>query len=257
MSDVITRNTEYKQTSIENYLRSQLGDPIVAALTEETDAIQNALNLALTSYWTAFPHSWMTQYSSKAQGTITDSVDNIMSMAFYGNPDAQANAYFLGVTRVEDGALGAIGNNIDSYLLGVPYPNPSYKVYPGSLDLAEIVRYRTEVSIITGEIETQYDEVARVVRFITPNAYGQFTVFYAFGFTEDTGLTYVPNRHIDMLRKITAYEFITSVINARGAVQVIADFKLDLTFLSKRRDELKEDVEKELYRNQISTVMWG
>jgi hypothetical protein len=60
-----------------------------------------------------------------------------------------------------------------------------------------------------------------------------------------------------MLRKITAYEFITSVLNARGSVQVIADFKLDLTFLSKRRDELKEDVEKELYRNQISTVMWG
>jgi hypothetical protein len=256
MSDV-NYITEYKQNSIETYLRSQLGDPIVEALTEETDAIQNAINLALTSYWTAFPHSWMTQYTSKAQGTVTDSIDNIMNSAFLGNPDAQAKAFFLGVTRVEDGALGAIGNNIDSYLLGVPYPNPSYKVYPGALDLAEIVRYRTEVGIITGEIEVQYDEVLRVVKFLTPNAYGQFTVFYAFGFTEDAGLLYVPSRHIDMLRKITAYEFITSVLNARGGIQVIADFKMDLTFLSKRRDELKEDVEKELYQNQISTVMWG
>lgn len=253
----MANGTAYKQHAIEAYLRSQLGDPIVTALTEETDAIQNALNLALTSYWTAFPHSWMTQYSSKAQGTITDTVDNIMNMAFYGNPDAQENAYFLGVTRVEDGALGAIGNNIDSYLLGVPYPNPSYKVYPGALDLAEIVRYRTEVGIITGEIEVQYDEVLQAVKFLTPNAYGQFTVFYAFGFTEDSGLNYVPNKHIDMLRKITAYEFVTAVINARAGIQVVADFKLDLTFLSKRRDELKTDAEKEMYNNQISTVMWG
>jgi hypothetical protein len=249
--------TDYKQTAIENYLRSQLGDPIVCALTEETDAIQNAINLALISYWTAFPHTWMTQYTSKAQGTVIDSVDNIMNMAFMGNPDAQVNAFYLGVTRVEDGALGAIGNNIDSYLLGVPYPNPSYKVYPGALDLAEIVRYRTEVSIITGEIEVSYDEVLRVVRFLTPNAYGQFTAFHAFGFTEDAGLLYVPNKHIDMLRKITAYEFITSVLNARGSIQVVADFKLDLTYLSKRRDELKTDVEKELFQNQITTVMWG
>ena len=253
----MSNGADYKHKAIDSYLRSQLGDPIVSAITEETDAIQNALNLALTSYWTAFPHIWMTQYSSKAQGTITDSIDNIMAMAFYGNPDVQDNAYFLGVTRVEDGALGAIGNNIDSYLLGIPYPNPSYKVYPGALDLAEIVRYRTEVGIITGEIEVQYDEVADVVRFITPNAYGQFTAFYAFGFTEDSGLTYVPNRHIDMLRKVTAYEFITAVINARTGVQVVSDFKVDMTFLMKRRDELKEEAEKEMFNNQISTVMWG
>jgi hypothetical protein len=178
-------------------------------------------------------------------------------MAFMGNSDAQAYAYLTGVTRVEDGALGAIGNNIDSYLLGVPYPNPSYKVYPGALDLAEIVRYRTEVGIITGEIEIQYDDVSRCVRFLTPNAYGQFTVFYAFGFTEDAGLLYVPNRHIDMLRKMTCFEFLTAVIQARGAMQVVSDYKLDMTWLSKRRDELKTEVESDVYDNQLSTVMWG
>lgn len=247
----------YKRKSVDDYLKAQLGDPIVEALTEESDAIQNALNLALQSYWIAFPHSWMNVYSSKAQGTVIDSVDNIMNMAFLGNSDAQSKAFFLGVTRIEDGALGAIGNNIDSYLLGVPYPNPSYKVYPGALDLAEIVRYRTEVGIITGEIEVQYDDVIRCVKFLTPNAYGQFTVFYAFGFTEDAGLTYVPSRHIAMLRKMTAYEFLTAVINARGGVQVISDYKMDMTYLSKRRDELKDEVEKELFQNQITTVMWG
>jgi hypothetical protein len=250
-------SADQKLHAVENYLKSQLGDPIVEAVSAETNAIGNALNLALVSYWTAFPHMWMTQYSSKAQGTITDTVENITNMAFYGNPDAQEHAYFLGVTRVEDGALGAIGNNIDSYLLGVPYPNPSYKVYPGALDLAEIVRYRTEVGIITGEIEVQYDEVLQLVRYITPNAYGQFTAFYAFGFDEETGLAYVPNRHIDMLRKISAYEFVTAIINSRAGIQVVADFKLDITFLSKRRDELKEDVEKELLQNQVTTVMWG
>jgi hypothetical protein len=247
----------YKQKSIEDYLRAQLGDPVVSAVTEETDFMQNAINLALQSYWIAFPHQWMNVYTSKAQGTVIDSVDNIMNMAFLGNPDAQDTAFFLGVTRIEDGALGAIGNNIDSYLLGVPYPNPSYKVYPGALDLHEIVRYRTEVSIITGEIEVSYDEITRSVRFLTPNAYGQFSVFYAFGFTEDAGLMYVPGRHIDILRKMTAYEFLTAIINARGAIQVISDYKLDMTYISKRRDELKTDVEKDLYQNQITTVMWG
>ena len=150
---------EHKRKSIEDYLKFNLGDPIVAAVTEETDAIQSAINVSLERYWTCFPHEWMNVYTSKAQGTVIDTVDNLMNMAFMGNPDAQEKAYFLGVTRIEDGALGAIGNNIDSYLLGVFYPNPSYKVYPGALDLAEIVRYRTEVGIITGEIEVHYDHV--------------------------------------------------------------------------------------------------
>jgi hypothetical protein len=153
-----------------------------------------------------------TCYSSKAQGTVIDTFDNILNQAFYGNRDAISKAFLMGVTRVEDGALGAIGNNIDSYLLGIPYPNPSYKVYPGALDLAEIVRYRTEVGIITGEIEVLYDDVARCVKFITPNAYGQFTVFYGFGFTKDAGLTYVPNHHVQMFRKIAAYEFLNSIM---------------------------------------------
>jgi len=253
----MTTLAEYKQKTIEDYLKFNLGDPIVSAVTEETDAIQSAINIALRRYWLAFPHQWMQVYSSKAQGTIIDTFDNIMNMAFYGNPDAQKQAFLLGVTRIEDGALGAIGNNIDSYLLGVPYPNPSYKVYPGSLDLHEIVRYRTEVGIITGEIEVSYDDVARCVKFLTPNAYGQFSVFYAFGFTEDAGLTFIPNRHINMLCKMSCYDFLTAIINARGAIQVLSDYKLDMTWISKRRDELKEEVQKDIFDNQITTVMWG
>jgi hypothetical protein len=249
--------TDRKYLAVETYLRAQVGDPIVEALSSETDTIQNSINLALLSYWVAFPHLWMMQYSSKARGTITDSVDNILNQAFLGNPDALKNAYFLGVTRVEDGALGAIGNNIDSYLLGVPYPNPSYKVYPGALDLAEIVRYRTEVSIITGEIEASYDEINGVVKFLTPNAYGQFTVFYGFGFTEAAGLSYLPYRMIPLFRKMVAVEFLTTVINARGNVAVNADFKLDTSYLIKRRDALKDETDKEMADYMISTVMIG
>jgi hypothetical protein len=62
----MSNGADYKRSSIEAYVRAQLGDPVVTALVEETDAIQNALNIALTSYWTAFPHTWMTQYSSKS-----------------------------------------------------------------------------------------------------------------------------------------------------------------------------------------------
>jgi hypothetical protein len=257
LNGTIDPTADYKQKSIERFLRAQLGDPIVTALTEETDFIQDAINLAIVNYWVAFPYPWMHVYSSRADGSIIDTFDNITNQAFLGNPDAQMKAFLLGVTRVEDGALGAIGNNIDSYLLGVPYPNPSYKVYPGALDLAEIVRYRTEVGIITGEIECYVDTVARFVKFLTPNAYGQFTVFYGFGFTEDAGLDYIPNNHIPMFRKMVAYEFTNAIVSARGTISVVADFKLDMNFLTERSKELKVDMEKDIYGSQLTTIMWG
>jgi len=248
---------DFKQKAIEDYLRAQIGDPIVQAITEETDTIQTAINNTLISYWLSFPYTWRTYYSSAAKGTVSDTVENITSLALGGNPEAQAASYFLGVVRIEDGALGAIGNNIDSYLLGVPYPNPSYKVYPGSLDLAEIVRYRTEVSIITGEIEVEYDEVTGYIHFITPNAYGQFTVFYAFGFSESVGLQYVPNRQIDLLRKMCCCNFLDSIISARSNIAVNSDFKLDMTQLTNKRNDLQAKVDKEVSDQMIVPIMWG
>jgi hypothetical protein len=249
--------SESKQQLVVNYIKSQLGDPIVKSITEESDTIQTAINNALVSYWLAFPYTWRTNYSSAARGTVVDTVQNITNNAFMDQPAAQASAYFLGVSRIEDGALGAIGNNIDSYLLGVPYPNPSYKVYPGSLDLAEIVRYRTEVSIITGEIEVEYDEVLGVIRYITPNAYGQFTAFYAFGFDESVGLQYLPNRQIDLFRKMACVNFLDIVISARSNIAVNADFKLDMTALTKKRDDLQEKVDKEVTDQMIIPIYWG
>lgn len=248
---------DHRYGQVETYLKSQIGDPIIKSISMESNAIQDAINLALTPYWLAFPYTWRTYYQSNGKGSVVDTFDNITNNAFMNNPNAKIAAHFLGVTRIEDGALGAIGNNIDSYLLGVPYPNPSYKVYPGSLDLAEIVRYRTEVSIITGEIEVEYDHVNKKVTFLTPNAFGQFHVFYAFSFDESAGLSYIPNQMIDLFRKMCAVSFLDMIINARGNIVVNSDFRVDLSQLAKKRDFLQERVDQEIKSAQISTVMWG
>jgi hypothetical protein len=71
-----------------------------------------------------------------------------MNTAFYGNPDAQENAFYIGVTRIEDGALGAIGNNIDLYLLGVPYPNPSYKFILAHLILLKLLGIERKLALL-------------------------------------------------------------------------------------------------------------
>jgi hypothetical protein len=60
-----------------------------------------------------------------------------------------------------------------------------------------------------------------------------------------------------MLRKITAYEFANTILNARAGIQVVPRLQARHNLSLKEKRRAKTDVEKEMYNNQISTVMWG
>jgi hypothetical protein len=110
---------------------------------------------------------------------------------------------------------------------------------------------------ITGEIEVHYAHVNKLVTFLTPNCYGEFSVFYGFAFSEASGLDYIPFDEIDLLRKMVACEFLDMIITSRSQVKLTADYNRDTGDLIDKRDNVKVEVDKALSDQVIYPFQWG
>jgi hypothetical protein len=253
---------DFKLKAVRDYLRAQIGAPVVGVIDSELGAIQTAINLALLLYWQAFPHIYTTSLDDRQGSNINVNIEDMMDEIF---PDQliRDNAYFLGVARMDMNAGGIAGGaNINSYLLGMPMyaTNSSYSSTGGfnsTVDVTELVRYQTEVGSTMGVPEIQWDPTTGGLTFITPYSYGQLTLGLGFGFSEAAGLKYLRTHQLDLFRKMTAMEFINIIENARGQIVLSADYTLDMSKLAKRRQELKDEVEKAISDQMIYPMGWG
>jgi hypothetical protein len=250
----------YKTRVVRTYLTTQLGGPIVEALDEDVNAVQTAINVALVNYWAAFPYTFRDTFNTPMRGSLGFSEDEILTRVFPDVP-IRDNAYFLGVSRVDDNPSSVWGSNINSYLLGVPFVYPgAYNdlpyPYSSGVDLASMVRTATEANVITGEVEIEFDPSGRI-SFLTPNAWTQLTVWFAFGFNEKVGLRFIPNSMIDFFRKLAAIEYLSIVLNARSQVSVQSDFTINVQQIAMRRDELKREITQMMNELHTPAIMWG
>lgn len=256
---------DFKTKAIRDYLEAQIGSPIVNALDKELGAIQSSINLALITYWQAFPWTIMKSYDSVMRGQIDINIAQLMQEVFT-NQTVRDQAYYLGITRLDENMGGIAGGvNIDSYLLGVPVYSSYFYSFAGSpghvnpsLDVAQLIRYKTEVGIMMGQPEVSYDNVAGVVTVLTPSAFAQLTVWFGFGFTEQSGITYMRNNQLGLFRKICGFEFLNILLNARNQIKLNnADFQIDAATMTKRRDELKTEVEQGIKNEVYTPLGWG
>src|SRR5436853_3111990 len=91
----------YKTRVVRSYLSAQVGYPILETPDEEVNALQTAINIALVSYWIAFPYVSRDTFNTPMNGSLGFGVDEILTKHF---PDAvlRDNAYFLGISRIDD-----------------------------------------------------------------------------------------------------------------------------------------------------------
>jgi hypothetical protein len=252
-----------RESIVQAYLEAQVAFPISPLLDSEREAIQRAINIALVSYWQAFPYTYRDTFTSSIKGSLGFRIDDIIARVFPGNTlEAQRlrdSAYFLGISSIEPGPMGGYGTNIDSYLLGVPFsdsPSLFDSVYTGGLDYRRMLLDSTEMDMLTGEVSVEFDPVGNI-SLITPSTYTQFQITFAFGFSESASLKYIPYRQIDLFRKMAAVEFLDIVIKARSQVTISADSSLNVSSLQERRNELKAEVAKQTADEMLYPISWG
>lgn len=247
-----------KFDAVRNYLQAQVGAPIVEPVEGEISAIQTAINLALVSWWSAFPYTWRDSQASPIRGGLSFTADQILERVF-PDPKIRKLAYFLGIARIESSPSLVIGS-VDNYLLGAPIFNTQGGLDPmyggGAYDYRKDLLQATELDMTTGEVEVEFGAGGEI-NLITPQAWAQFQIWFAFGFTEASSLKFVKNSQLDLFRKMAAVEFLTIVLNARGQINVNSDYTLNLNIMQSRRDFLQAQVTQEV-SNQIQYPMtWG
>jgi hypothetical protein len=249
---------DIKFDAVQTYVQAQVASPVVELIDEEVDAVQTAINIALISYWQAFPYTYRDTFSSPMNGALGFNVDDIMARVF---PDQSVrnNAYFLGISRIEPGPFGYFGTNINSYLLGVPFSTTDFGIDPfssGSFDYNKMVLESSQMDVMTGEVSVEFDPSGNV-SLITPATWAQFQISFAFGFSESASLRYIPTRQLDLFRKMAAVEYLNIIINARSQVTINSDSQMNIAFLQTRCDKLKEEVDKQISDEIIYPISWG
>src|SRR3954469_17717555 len=255
-------NLAYQTRAVRTYLTALVGSPVLEAVDEEVNAVQSAINAALLNYWIAFPYTFRDSFSTPTTGSLGFSVPEILARAF-SDENVRENAYFLGISRLDDNPSNVWGRNIDSYLLGVPFygysaygdlPYP----YSSPVDLAQMTRISTEANVMTGEVEIEFNPTGSgSLSFLTPNSWTQLTVWFAFGFNERVGMRYIPMNMMDYFRKLAGVEFLNIVLMARTQVQLNADYRINVDQITRRRDELKSEANQMLGELHAPVIMWG
>jgi len=234
-----------KSEYVVSKLRLLVGDPILAAVQSDIDAITTAINIAHLQYWTALPYEYNQQVevTVNSTGEVYNSIDTLKSQAF-SDVTVRDKSYYLGVVRMSEAPYQM--RNLTSYLLGRavlnhPYINPK----SGRIDLNNILLYNTEREMLQGDVEIRYDTVNQNVIYTVPIGFTQYSFTHGFGFY-DQELTYVPENNLQMLAKMAAIEYLDALITARSAITLEADYGVNVDYLKERRNELKQEVKEQI-----------
>jgi hypothetical protein len=249
---------DIKFDAVQTYLESLVAGPLLDLDDKESEAIQTAINIALVSYWQAFPYTYRDTFTSSIKGSLGFTIDDILAKVF-PNSTVRNSAYFLGIAGINKGPPSLFGTNIDSYLLGVPFFNSNNSfnsLFSNGFDYRSMILESTEVDMLTGEVSIEFDPSGNI-SLITPATWAQFQIIFAFGFYESASLRYLPVRQLELFRKMAGVEFLNIVISGRSQVTIGSDSTFNVSSLVSRRDELKEEVVKQMSDEMIYPMSWG
>lgn len=249
---------------IRRFIKSRIGAPIVDLCDPELKAVDEAVEAACTRYWLALPY----QTTGRLLVSINCSeqlqtVESIKESSF-GTSPRKDQAYFLGVGRYDLTGLHNINplgtNYFDQKLLGKDFGyHPNQRPIEDPRFLADRVLAHTSTEdLLFGELDYRYDYVEEQLVFITPPVQGTVHLWYNWGFCPENTIELVPMVYFDIFKKMVALEFIEIILASRSAMSLNnADFDLDVTDLTNKRDRLQEELDKEVPDTAISLGVWG
>ena len=249
---------------IRKFIKSRLGAPIAALCSTESSAIDEAFEFAAIDYWTALPYVKKYNHGlTTGGGELHLNVDDYKSVIIPA--DLQEHVFFLGIVR-EDmeeydvaSSVGGLEDLFNTRLLGggagpgqgnTPTRDPRY--------LADRIQYfqSTEGSFI-GEVDISIDQVNNEVVVTYPPIDGQLHLWWAWGFCPDETIKRLPMNHLSLFRRMVALQLIEIVIASRSAVQLNADFSIDVSDLQAKRDRLQEELDTEIPNTALFVAQWG
>ena len=170
----------------------------------------------------------------------------------------------IGIGRWDDSGLHNIHpvgtNYFDQKLLGRDFGyHAGYRPVQDPRYLADRALFHSSTEdILFGEPDYRYDIVKQEITFILPPVEGYLHLWYNWGFCPTRTIELLPMSHFDLFKKMVTYEFLEILIAARtGVVLNDAGFQIDVIDLTKKRDDLKEEVEQELSDTAIIVGVWG
>lgn len=252
-----------KKDEVRSFITSRLGSPVVALCDNEDKAIDDAVIHASTEYWTALPyiktHHILTSLNcSEIVLPVSDLKD-----LFFTNQEVKDSAYFLGIIRYDCVGRHHINspyyNTFDVKLLGtkansfnsLPLEDPRYIN-------DQILRNSTNEDILFGELDYRYDQIEDNLLFTTPAYEGNIQLWIGWGFCSEKTIGYVPMNHFVTFKKLVALHFLEIVLSSRNSITFAdADYQMETTELENKRDNLREEVSKEMSELSFSAMTWG
>lgn len=249
---------------IRKYIKSRVGAPVIDLCEPELSATDEAVEAAATRYWTALPYQTTDQIPmSLSCSEVTKSISSIKDNAF-GTSEIKEDAYFLGIGRYEDSGLYNTNysgsNHFDQRLLG--------RSFGSNFDnqLTEDPRYTADRVLLNssqsdlffGEPDFRHDIINDEMSFILPAVEGTLHCWYNWGFCPSKTIEVLPMVHFDLFKRMVAFEYLEILLAARSGLTLSnADYQLDVTDLTNKRDSLKEEIKEELSNIAIIPGVWG
>ena len=246
---------------VDNYLKSNLGEPILQTIGVEGDSIVPAIKNALVSYWTAFPYiSSLGHEAGRNSGRLFITEDSIRERTFGSNWSANEKAVLLGIVRIDES--NPVHPQLDSLLFGrgggPGFGSFSRQNWLGrAVNLEQTLLQNTEQDIVRGEVGYNYDPIHR--RFIFDVPYGQVSlvVWWSFGFFDDVDLLFMQESHMTIFSKMVLYEFLNIIVKGRSSVEISNDVQINISALESQMSDLKSELQEELQLFVQTPLVYG
>lgn len=250
--------TPYRFTNrvwVNNYLRTNLGEPILSLLESEVIAIDSALKNALMQYWISLPYIHQIPYEDDGEDRRIVTEDSVLSHAFPTDSSVRDGATVLGVVRIDERPLTTI-----SRLLGETGRNLNKsrrEFHARSLNMEKELLKATERDTWTGEVSFLHDPVNRTYLFDVPETGVRYIVWWTIAFFSDLELKYLKSSHLAMFAKMVLYEYLNLVVKARSSVEISNDVQINISALESQMGDIKGEFREELSNFVITPAIYG
>lgn len=240
-----------KKDYIIKYIKSIIGDPIISAISEESDAINIAIELAQGEYWISFPfiHEESFSITHNSQSKKISSIESLKESIFQ-NQTIRDKSYYIGIIRIDKKDVyegSTLASTLDAYLLNRPTLIDTY-------DLERFQLQKTKSNLLQGSIEFKIDEINKTIEYILPYGFLQFTVFHAFGFVDDE-LNFIEQNRLSLFAKMCCLRYLDIIISSRSSIELQGDFTVNIQYLENRKNELREEVTEIIKKTYTPVIL--
>lgn len=233
-----------KMSMFINYLKAQLGVPLIDIEFEDAEIETFFLAPALLKYYSNRPFVYRVVKIDGGSGVtfVVPGIDSVYTQLSAGD------SYFVGIVGIERSPETSVNNYAGDYL--------QYSFAEIMRDSEGIIMDRqhqaTLADVFENDLIATHNYINDTIN-ITPFN-GKVSIALGYGLKK---IEFVPHQHILILGDIAMLSFIETVRTGRGSVKLPGDVEINEDILSEKYTELQEKVPKLLEDLRIPLLMYA